>query len=127
MVQVIEASGGHVSALLYCPHRPETGCNCRKPQPGLLFQAADNLKVSLKQSWLVGDYITDIQAGLAAGCKPVLVLTGRGQKALENWSEIQDDQIHPVKPAPVDVSSLSIKQNLLESANFILASEKKVL
>ncbi len=79
MLQAIEAAGGRVDAIYLCPHRPDEGCACRKPLPGLLHRAAADLGLDLTQSYLIGDALEDIQAALAAGCLPYLVLTGRGQ------------------------------------------------
>lgn len=82
MVQAIEAAGGRVDRVMYCPHRPEEHCTCRKPQPGLLLAAAQELSLDLSQSYLIGDAETDIQAGQAVGCRRYLVLTGRGRRQL---------------------------------------------
>jgi D-glycero-D-manno-heptose 1,7-bisphosphate phosphatase len=81
MVAAIRAGGGEVAAVLHCPHRPEEGCGCRKPQPGMLLQAARQLDLDLRACILVGDHLTDVQAALAAGCRAILVLTGRGRAA----------------------------------------------
>jgi D-glycero-D-manno-heptose 1,7-bisphosphate phosphatase len=80
IVAEIEAHGGRIDAVYYCPHHPEAGCQCRKPRPGLLFQAAEDLDLDLASSYLVGDAVSDIEAALSAGCRPILVLTGRGQE-----------------------------------------------
>jgi len=80
MVAEIERAGGRIDGVYYCPHRPDEGCECRKPQPGLLRQAAADFGIELEGSYLVGDAWTDIQAGLAVGCTPFLVLTGRGMR-----------------------------------------------
>lgn len=78
MAARIAVEGGRVDAIYACPHRPDAGCDCRKPQPGMLLQAAADLDIDLARSYLVGDALTDIQAALAAGCQPVMVRTGRG-------------------------------------------------
>jgi D-glycero-D-manno-heptose 1,7-bisphosphate phosphatase len=78
MVADIKATGGRIDRVYFCPHRPDEQCGCRKPQPGLLKQAATDLGIELKGSYLVGDAWSDIQAGLAVGCISFLVLTGRG-------------------------------------------------
>jgi D-glycero-D-manno-heptose 1,7-bisphosphate phosphatase len=84
---LLQAGGACVDAWYYCPHHPggkppyNLECGCRKPLPGMLQQAAADLCLDLSRSWMVGDKITDIEAGLAAGCKPVLVLTGYGTEA----------------------------------------------
>lgn len=57
----------------YCPHLPDAGCSCRKPAPGALIDSADSLDVDLAESFMVGDSITDVQAGRAAGCRTVVV------------------------------------------------------
>jgi len=82
MVRAIERAGGRVDRVMYCPHRPDEACDCRKPQPGLLHAAARDLGLDLSQSYLVGDAMTDMQAGRAAGCQCYLTLTGRGWKQL---------------------------------------------
>jgi D-glycero-D-manno-heptose 1,7-bisphosphate phosphatase len=81
MLAAIEAGGGSVDAVLYCPHRVEDGCACRKPQPGLFRRAAAQLGLDLARSVFVGDAVSDVQAALAAGCRPILVRTGRGRAA----------------------------------------------
>jgi D-glycero-D-manno-heptose 1,7-bisphosphate phosphatase len=78
MIAEVQAGGGHIDAVLYCPHAPQVGCDCRKPQPGMLHRAAADLGLALTQSYFVGDHLTDVQAGLAAGCRSILVLSGRG-------------------------------------------------
>jgi D-glycero-D-manno-heptose 1,7-bisphosphate phosphatase len=78
MVKEVEAAGGRIDGVYYCPHRPDETCNCRKPEPGLLRQAAGDLGIELQGSYVIGDAFSDIQAGLKVGCTPYLVLTGRG-------------------------------------------------
>jgi len=86
MVQAIETAGGRVDRVMYCPHRPDEHCTCRKPQPGLLRMAAEELELDLSRSYLIGDAETDMQAGQAAGCRRYLVLTGRGwQQLIRCW------------------------------------------
>jgi D-glycero-D-manno-heptose 1,7-bisphosphate phosphatase len=85
LLKKIEAAGGRVDGVFMCPHTPEDGCTCRKPQPGLLFQAAQTLSLDLSRSILIGDALSDIRAGQAAGIhQSILVRTGRGKsQALE--------------------------------------------
>ena len=78
MVAEISAEGGRIDAVYYCPHRPEDGCDCRKPRPGMLLRAALDLSIDLSASYFIGDAVSDVEAGFAAGCRPILVLTGRG-------------------------------------------------
>lgn len=81
--EIIRA-GGRLDRVYMCPHHPDEDCECRKPKPGMLLQAARELDLDLAQSWMIGDALTDLQAGQAAGVSnSLLVLTGRGagQKA----------------------------------------------
>jgi D-glycero-D-manno-heptose 1,7-bisphosphate phosphatase len=78
MVAAVERQGGRIDAVLYCPHRPDEGCGCRKPEPGLLLAAAGRFAIDLRRSYFIGDAISDVEAALAAGVQPLLVLTGQG-------------------------------------------------
>jgi D-glycero-D-manno-heptose 1,7-bisphosphate phosphatase len=78
IVAAIEEQGGRIDASYLCPHHPEEGCDCRKPLPGMIHQAARELQLDLQQSWLVGDAVTDMQAAAAANIGAILVRTGRG-------------------------------------------------
>ena len=78
MVEEIGKRGGRITEVLYCPHRPEELCQCRKPNPGLLYEAAAKYSLDLKECFLVGDAVSDVAAGLTAGCRNFLVFTGRG-------------------------------------------------
>lgn len=80
IVQQVQQAGGRIDAVYACPHRPDEGCPCRKPRPGMLLQAAQDLGIDLARSFLVGDAISDREAATAAGCRPLMVLTGRGRK-----------------------------------------------
>jgi len=73
MLRAIEAAGGHVSAIYTCPHAPADGCACRKPKPALFHQASRDLGIDLPRSVMIGDSPTDVEAGRAAGCRPILV------------------------------------------------------
>lgn len=70
------AHGARIEAFEVCPHLPEEGCDCRKPKPGLLTAAARRLGVPLAESFMIGDQAADVAAAVAAGCRPVLVLSG---------------------------------------------------
>lgn len=84
MCRILAERGAGVDGVYFCPHHPEAGegeyrlnCNCRKPQPGLLLQAAAELKIDLARSVLIGDKLSDVQAGVAAGLEQcVLVRSG---------------------------------------------------
>ncbi len=76
-------NGAIIDEIIYCPHHPKSDseyyseeCNCRKPKPGMILQAANKSNINLKESWMVGDRISDIKAGRDAGCKTIGVRTG---------------------------------------------------
>ncbi len=79
LVKIIEQAGGRIDGIFMCPHAPEDECDCRKPKPGLLLQAAQALSLDLSQSFMIGDAFSDLLAGQAAGVREsILVRTGRG-------------------------------------------------
>lgn len=90
MLDSLGASGAKIDAVLVCPHVPEDRCTCRKPEPGLLLAAAGEHKVDLAKSFMVGDHVTDIEAGARAGCRTILVRTGRGAAALDRMTTEPD-------------------------------------
>ncbi len=69
-----------IDDFFYCPHREADNCGCRKPKPGMLLAARDKYEINLADSYVVGDKISDLQAGKAVGCRTVLILTGQGQE-----------------------------------------------
>ncbi len=77
MLQQLAAVGGRIDAIFFCPHTADEHCQCRKPLPGLFEQIAERYGVSLKGVPVVGDALRDLQAGVALGCEPHLVLTGK--------------------------------------------------
>ncbi|RMH44705.1 MAG: HAD-IIIA family hydrolase [Gammaproteobacteria bacterium] len=84
LLEHITACGGRVDAIYMCPHIPGEQCICRKPKPGLLLQAAKDLHLELKSSILIGDALSDLQAGWKAGLhRLILVRTGRGRDQLQ--------------------------------------------
>ncbi|MGQ9675825.1 MAG: D-glycero-beta-D-manno-heptose 1,7-bisphosphate 7-phosphatase [Chloroflexota bacterium] len=82
MVREIENRGGRIDEVVYCPHHPDEACDCRKPRPGLLLSLARKHRLDLSDTALIGDALTDIEAGLSVGCDAILVLTGRGRDQL---------------------------------------------
>ncbi len=79
----LDALGGRVDAILYCPHRDGDECDCRKPKPGLLQGVARRLGTELIGVPVVGDALRDMQAAMAVGASPYLVRTGKGDRTLE--------------------------------------------
>ena len=83
LVNLIHRQGGKLDAVYLCPHTPEENCICRKPKPGLLLQAANDLSLDLSRSWIIGDAWSDLQAGQMAGMQQsILLRTGRGKEQL---------------------------------------------
>jgi len=78
MVALVERHGGRIDGVYACPHRADDDCACRKPRPGMFLQAAREHDLDLSRSYYVGDALTDVAAGQAAGCTTILVQTGRG-------------------------------------------------
>lgn len=73
----LRTQGAHIDAFYHCPHHPDISgaCTCRKPAPGMLLRAADDWFIDLERSWMIGDKMSDIIAGRAAGCTPILLTT----------------------------------------------------
>ncbi len=83
--KLLQEQSARIDAFYYCPHHPDAevaafrqDCECRKPKPGLLLQAAAECSLDLAQSWMFGDRVSDLAAGAAAGCRTILVRTGYG-------------------------------------------------
>ena len=78
--ELFRAVGVEIDGFFWCPHKPksraEGGCVCRKPEPGLLLDAADRHRVDLARSWMIGDILDDVEAGHRAGCRSILVDRG---------------------------------------------------
>ena len=87
-------AGADINYIAYCPHVSEDKCDCRKPLPGLIHQIEKALNVSAKDCYMVGDSLRDLQAGQAAGLKPILVLTGKGQRTLDKDSGLESVPIY---------------------------------
>jgi D-glycero-D-manno-heptose 1,7-bisphosphate phosphatase len=83
LAQLLAAHNLTLSGFYYCPHYPEgkvaaftLDCDCRKPKPGMMLQAAKDHNISLSESWMIGDILNDVEAGNRAGCKTVLINNG---------------------------------------------------
>jgi D-glycero-D-manno-heptose 1,7-bisphosphate phosphatase len=70
-------SGAKIHGVYYCPHELDPPCNCRKPEPGMLFEAAREHNIELSSSWMIGDSEKDVEAGKRAGCRTVRVIADR--------------------------------------------------
>ena len=82
MKKEVRAGGGLINDIFFCPHIPEDNCDCRKPKPGLIFQAQKDYSIELRDAVMVGDNAKDIECARNAGCgQAVLVKTGNGSEA----------------------------------------------
>ena len=109
--------GERIDAFYYCPYHPTKGvgeylkdADCRKPKPGMLLEGAKDLDIDLSKSYMVGDTLGDIQAGNAAGCETIMVLTGYGKKEEGGLTDL-------------DTQPIAICENLLEAVRTILEIE----
>jgi D-glycero-D-manno-heptose 1,7-bisphosphate phosphatase len=112
LVDLIHHHGGQVDSVFMCPHKPDDGCFCRKPKPGLLLQAAKELSLDLRRSWMIGDAWSDVLAGQAAGVRQsILLKTGRGGEQL-------------LQPRPENVVNHLIFDNLALALDTIFTIDK---
>ena len=116
--ELLAAEGARVDGIYYCPHHPDVGaepyrrrCDCRKPKPGMLLRARDEMGIDLEASFMIGDSVRDIEAGRRAGATPLLVLTGYGKGELAYQS-------HRWTVRPEHVAD-----DLLDAVTWILARE----
>ena len=112
MMAEVTAAAGRVDRIMFCPHRPDEGCDCRKPKTGMFLQAAEELGITLAGSYVIGDAVTDLIAGSRVGCQTYLVLTGRGPKQL--WPAFR-----------ALGGSFTIARDLKDAVNHILNSERR--
>lgn len=96
LCRAVAEAGGRIVDIFYCPHRPDEGCVCRKPKPGLILQAHQRYGMDLSTTVMIGDNAKDIECGHNAGCgATILVQTGSGVQALESLAarQIQPDRV----------------------------------
>jgi D-glycero-D-manno-heptose 1,7-bisphosphate phosphatase len=110
---LVEEAGGEIATIKFCPHGPDDGCDCRKPLPGLVDQIETELNVSAEGAWFIGDSLRDLEAGLAKNCKPVLVMTGKGEKTLLKM--LTTDVDAEIKQVPVYTDLAHFTRKLLSS------------
>lgn len=78
MRDAVRGAGGELAGIFYCPHRPDAGCDCRKPKPGLFRALERSLGISVEGAPYIGDRVSDVAAALGVGARPILVRTGSG-------------------------------------------------
>lgn len=116
----LETGGARLDAIYYCAHHPSVGeapyrfdCDCRKPKPGLISQAAGDFDIDLKNSWMVGDRYSDVELARNAQVSSMFVLSGYGRGEWEhqkqNWTEQPD----------------LVAEDLLQAVQMIVSNEKR--
>lgn len=112
----LETGGARLDAIYYCAHHPSVGeppyrfdCDCRKPKPGLILRAAEDLEVDLNQSWMIGDRYSDIELARAAGVNSAFVLSGYGRG---EWEHQRADWKH--EPDLVSETLLEAVQSIVD-------------
>ncbi len=118
---MLEGEGAALDGIYYCPHHPTEGqepyrlrCDCRKPAPGLLLRACEELGLDPSRSYMVGDTLYDIEAGARAGMPGILVRTGHGNAAAETLAA------PGANGGPMAVRPVHIAADLLEAVKWIL-------
>ncbi len=109
MNDMLSTLGGRIDAMFYCPHGPKDGCDCRKPKPGLLTEIGNRFQVRLGDVLFIGDNINDVKAAQAAGAKPVIVRTGKGDQT----AKMIEDQHFGDVPVYKDLND--VVNNLLQA------------
>jgi len=99
----LKPHGVRISGFYYCPHLIVDKCDCRKPKPGLLLDAAEELNLDLGRSWMIGDSISDIRAGSAAGCRTAYV----GGNSPPGWVDVASGSLEQAADAICDKDSLA--------------------
>lgn len=93
MLEEIRKAGGDIEEVFYCIHKDEDNCDCRKPKPGMLEKAAKKHGVDIKKVYFIGDDKKDVLAGKSAGCKTILVLSGKSTLDMVNGWEQKPDHV----------------------------------
>ena len=114
----VEALGGQVAGIFYCPHLPDDNCDCRKPGTGLLQAIATELGMSPRGAWFIGDSLKDLQAAQAFGCRPLLVRSGKGRAT--------EQQLHSPRPGLENPADIPVYADLAAAARAILDGEPAV-
>ena len=80
MQKIFSENGFQIDGIYYCPHKPEDSCSCRKPEIGLYKNAIDEFYINIKNSWVIGNDVTDVLAGERIGCKTIKIQTNSSLK-----------------------------------------------
>ena len=102
MNRLLAQLGGRVDGVVFCPHGPDEGCECRKPLPGLYREISERTRLPLKGVPVVGDSLRDLEAAVAVGARPLLVRTGKGERTLAAGGLPEDVSVYDDLAAAVD-------------------------
>ena len=109
MCREVAAAGGKIADIFFCPHMPDAGCDCRKPEPGLIHQARLKYNIDLADSLMIGDHLKDISCGLNAGCGTTVLVKSGKDPAVETELNRRN------------LAADFVAENLLEAAQWIVA------
>jgi histidinol-phosphate phosphatase family protein len=101
-----------IKKIYHCPHKKEEGCSCRKPSTKYIEEAAKEFNIDIKNSWVIGDHLHDIEMGMKANCRNVYMLTGHGKKHLDDLEK------EGLKPD-------FIAEDFFKAADFIMNNKKQ--
>jgi D,D-heptose 1,7-bisphosphate phosphatase len=135
MQETLQERGAFLDGFYYCPHHPTEGigsylkvCPCRKPEPGMLIMAAEELNIDLNRSYAVGDMLKDIEAANRVGAKGILVKTGYGLKAMEKDLRRTPREYPPEEKGNPDASEKLqpdyIAEDILDAVIWIMRDRK---
>ena len=115
MQNLLEKHGVNLTAIYYCPHTVNDKCSCRKPNTGMIREAIIDYNVDINRSWMIGDKISDVEAGINSKLNSILVLTGYGKKEKLIIDSTKKYILNKLK---------NVAPSLLEAAQYIVESEK---
>ena len=125
MLDHVHKKGGAIDAIFFCPHDSGDGCQCRKPEPGMLLDIAKRLKTTLHSVPFVGDSASDLHAAINAGAQPVLLLSGTNEFNLISGQRVTTDTA--LADVPVFQNLAAFADALLEGRleTSTIASERR--
>ena len=94
LIEILVNNGIYIKKSYYCMHAPWEKCPCRKPKPNMLFTVAEELAIDLSGSFMVGDKLSDVEAGLKAGCRTAMIIKQKDRKIIPN----KEDKAHALFP-----------------------------
>ncbi len=120
--EILRKENAFLDGIYYCPHLPDAGCTCRKPETGMIKRALDDMDIDLKKSYMIGDKAIDIEFAHRAGAKGVMVRTGYGSRESKSREpEVKGERnLLDPRPSTIDSRPCYVADNLLEAVKWIL-------